>query len=52
MGGVTAGPNSTAVVLWLMILLVFVPIATGHVVARYVEGSEDGGTSVVAAARH
>lgn len=27
--------GSTTTVLWLMILLVFVPIAAGHVVARY-----------------
>lgn len=27
--------GSTTIVLWLMILLVFVPIAAGHVIARY-----------------
>jgi hypothetical protein len=29
------GGSSTTAVLWLMILLVFLPIAAGHVVARY-----------------
>lgn len=30
----TAG-NSTSAVLWLMIMLVFLPIAAAHAVARY-----------------
>jgi hypothetical protein len=33
--------RSTAVVLWLMILLVFVPIAAAHGIALYLQ-SEDG----------
>jgi hypothetical protein len=31
---VRSSSSSTAAVLWLMILLVFLPIAIGHVVAR------------------
>lgn len=38
--------RSTAAVLWLMILLVFLPIAIGHVVARQ---SADGPTRAGAA---
>ncbi|WP_375459243.1 hypothetical protein [uncultured Enterovirga sp.] len=30
------GGSSTTAVLWLMILLVFLPIAAGHMAARYV----------------
>ena len=38
------GTKSTAAVLWLMILLVFLPIAAAHVVARSVTpGSEPAG---------
>lgn len=33
------GAYSTAAVLWLMILLVFLPIALGHVVALIFEGA-------------
>lgn len=33
-------PSSTAAVLWLMILLVFLPIGIGHVVARHSAESE------------
>jgi len=36
----TSSTGSTAAVLWLMILLVFLPIAIGHVVARH--SSESG----------
>ena len=31
------GGRSTAVVLWLMILLVFLPIGAAHVIARHTE---------------
>lgn len=31
------GGRSTAVVLWLMILLVFLPIGAAHVIARHAE---------------
>ena len=34
--------GSTAAVLWLMILIVFLPIALAHVVARYVDARGDG----------
>ena len=36
------GPGSTAAVLWLMILLVFLPIVAMHVAAVWVNGGEGG----------
>ncbi|MDB5512438.1 MAG: hypothetical protein JWR08_1921 [Enterovirga sp.] len=41
--------RSTAVVLWLMILLVFLPIAAAHGIARFAEG--EGQPAIAAAVR-
>lgn len=44
--------SSTASVLWLMILLVFLPIAIGHVIARHgVEAPAQSGAVQQAAPR-
>lgn len=40
--GVATGPGSTAAVLWLMILLVFLPIVALHLAAVWVNGGEGG----------
>ena len=43
---VRSSTSSTAAVLWLMILLVFLPLAIGHVVARSTattDGSQQSG---------
>lgn len=42
------GGRSTAVVLWLMILLVFLPIGAAHVIARHAEH----GSGAIAAPAH
>lgn len=34
--------RSTTAVLWLMILLIFLPIAAAHGIARFLEGSAAG----------
>jgi hypothetical protein len=40
----------TAVVLWLMILLVFVPIGAAHAIALFMERGEHAGVAAVQAA--
>ena len=42
--------RSTALVLWLMILLVFVPIVAAHAVALYLQREDAAATSVHAGA--
>lgn len=46
--GVATGPGSTAAVLWLMILLVFLPIVALHLAAVWVNGGEGGEPPAVA----
>lgn len=43
--GKPVGGRSTAAVLWLMILLVFLPIGAAHGIARFITASEAARTA-------